>query len=72
MADLGLDTRRSTPQAVHGRISAAKNDMVAPDAYAVSVAHGPRHLPQTAEVYAEYQRRLQRAGRDGISTTCWG
>ena len=62
MADRGLDTRRSTPQAVHGRISAAKNDMIGPDAYAAAVADSPRHLAQTAEVYAEYQRRLQRAG----------
>ncbi len=62
MADLGLDTRRSTPQAVHGRISAAKNDMIAPDAYALSVADSRRYLEQTAQVYAEYQRRLQRAG----------
>ena len=62
MADLGLDTRRSTPQAVHGRISAAKNDLVGPEAFA-GAGTGPSRLrAQTAEVYAEYQRRLQRAG----------
>ena len=62
MADLGLDTRRSTPRAVHGRISAAKNDLIAPEAFAEAGA-GPRQVrAQTAAVYAEYQRRLQRAG----------
>ena len=62
MADLGLDTRRSSPQAVHGRISAAKNDMVGPETYAASVAGSHHRLEGTAQVYAEYQRRLQRAG----------
>ena len=62
MVELGLDTRRSTPQATHGRISAAKNDMVGPEAYAASVAESRRHLQGAAEVYAEYQRRLLRAG----------
>ncbi len=62
MVDVGLDTRRSTPQATHGRISAAKNDMIGPEAYATSVADSRRYLQGTAQVYAEYQRRLQRAG----------
>ena len=62
MADLELDTRRSTPRAVHGRISAAKNDLIAPKAF-VEAGAGPRQVrAQTAAVYAEYQRRLQRAG----------
>ena len=62
MADLNLDTRRSTPGSVHGRISAAKNDMIGPEAYTDSVAGSYRYLASTAQVYAEYQRRLQRAG----------
>lgn len=62
MADLGLDTRRSTPRSVHGRISAAKNDMVSPEAYAATAAESSRWLADTARVYAEYQRRLLAAG----------
>ena len=62
MADLGLDTRRSTPQAVHGRISAAKGDLLGPESY-LDAATGPGPLRrQTAQVYAEYQRRLRGAG----------
>ena len=62
MSDLGIDTRRTSPRATHGRISAAKNDMVSPEALAASLVGSPRYLEQTAEVYAEYQRRLVRAG----------
>ena len=62
LSDLGLDSRRSTPRAFHARISAAKNDMIGPQAYAESVGGSLRHLEHTAQVYAEYQRRLQRAG----------
>ncbi len=62
MADLGLDTRRSTPQSVHGRISAAKGDLVSPQAYVAAAARPARLAAETAEVYTEYQRRLQRAG----------
>ena len=62
MADLGLDTRRSTPQAVHGRISAAKNDLLSPESFLDAAAGSNRLHRQTAQVYAEYQRRLQRAG----------
>ena len=62
MADLGLDTRRSAPQAVHGRISAAKNELLGPDSY-LAAPVGPNPIQrQTAQVYAEYQRRLERAG----------
>ena len=62
MVDLELDTRRSTPQAVHARISAAKGDLLDPESY-LETAMGPDPLRrQTAQVYAEYQHRLQRAG----------
>ena len=62
MADLGLDTRRSTPQSVHGRISAAKNDLIGPGAFAETAARPARLAAETAQVYAEYERRLHRAG----------
>ena len=62
MADLGLDIRRSTPQSVHGRVSAAKNALLGPEAYLES-GFGPDPIRrQTAKVYTEYQRRLQQAG----------
>ncbi|MCY3806713.1 MAG: UvrD-helicase domain-containing protein, partial [bacterium] len=62
MVDLGMDTRRSTPGAVHGRISAAKSDLLSPESY-LDAGMGPDPIRRrTAEVYAEYQRRLQRAG----------
>ncbi len=62
MVDLGLDTRRSTPQATHGRISSAKNDMIGPESYLDAALISEPMLSQTAQVYAEYQERLQRAG----------
>ena len=62
MVDLEMDTRRSTPQTVHGRISAAKGELLDPASY-LEAAMGPDPLRRrTAQVYAEYQRRLQRAG----------
>ena len=62
MVDLGLDTRRSSPQAVHGRISAAKGDLLGSDSY-LDAGIGPDPIRrQTAQVYAEYQRRLRSAG----------
>ena len=60
--DLGLDSRRSTPQAFHARISAAKNDMIGPEAIADSAYGSQRYQEHTAQVYAEYQRRLRNAG----------
>ena len=62
MVDLGMDTRRSTPGAVHGRISAAKGDLLSPESYLDAGMGSDPIRRRTAEVYAEYQRRLQGAG----------
>ena len=62
MADLGLDTRRSTPGATHARISAAKGHLLDPQSY-LEAGLDPNPLRRrTAQVYAEYQRRLRTAG----------
>ena len=60
MEDMGADTRRRTPQATHGRISAAKSELQSPDDLGAQQAHVPNR--QTAQVYAEYQRRLRASG----------
>ncbi len=58
--DLGLDTKRFPPRTVHSAISAAKNDFLTAEQY--------RERAQViferkiADVYVEYQQRLQRAG----------
>jgi len=58
--DLGLDTKRFAPRAVHATISTAKNDNVSASAYAESASQiFERHI---ADIYAEYQLRLQAAG----------
>ncbi|HEY2429764.1 MAG TPA: DNA helicase PcrA [Acidimicrobiales bacterium] len=56
LRDLNLDAKRFPPRAVHGTISAAKNDLVDPPAYARAAAN--IYERRIAEVYAEYQRRL--------------
>jgi DNA helicase II / ATP-dependent DNA helicase PcrA len=58
--DLGLDAKRFTPRGVHGIISIFKNELVTPDDAAVRAANifDRKH----ADVYREYQLRLQRAG----------
>ncbi len=58
--DLGLDAKRFTPRGVHGLISLHKNELVTPDDAAVKAANifDRKH----ADVYREYQLRLQRAG----------
>lgn len=58
--DLNLDAKRFPPRSVHAVISAAKNDAVGPAAYAerASVIFERK----IAEVYAEYQARLLKAG----------
>ena len=58
--DLGLDAKRFTPRGVHGLISLCKNELVTPDDAAVKAANifDRKH----ADVYREYQLRLQRAG----------
>lgn len=58
--DLGLDTKRFPPRSVHSAISALKNDGKSPfDANEDAKVIFDRKI---AEVYAEYQARLKRAG----------
>jgi DNA helicase-2/ATP-dependent DNA helicase PcrA len=60
LRDHRLDPKKFTPRGVHTQISTWKNDLVLPDEAKAS-AHTPidRRL---ADVYAEYQARLLRAG----------
>ena len=58
--DLGLDAKKFAPRSVHATISAAKNDGLRADAYAER-AFGPFEK-RIAQVFVEYQARLQRAG----------
>jgi DNA helicase-2/ATP-dependent DNA helicase PcrA len=58
--DLGLDAKRFTPRGVHGIISLWKNELVTPDDAAARA--GNIFDRKHAEVYREYQHRLQRAG----------
>ncbi|MBI5089232.1 MAG: UvrD-helicase domain-containing protein, partial [Actinobacteria bacterium] len=60
--DLGLDAKRFTPRAVHGIISLWKNELIDPDEAAAKAASGSIFDRKHAEVYREYQARLQRAG----------
>jgi DNA helicase-2/ATP-dependent DNA helicase PcrA len=60
LRDQNLDTKRFPPRSVHAQISAAKNDHLSVDAYA-DQASGPIER-RIAEVYREYQARLQKAG----------
>jgi DNA helicase II / ATP-dependent DNA helicase PcrA len=58
--DLGLDPKRFPPRSVHATISAAKNDHVSVDGYASRA--GVIYERKIADIYREYQARLQRAG----------
>lgn len=56
--DMGLDPKVYTDKLVAGRISAAKNDLVMPDAYANSGKYAESdkvsHTPRVAEIYRRY------------------
>ena len=58
--DLGLDPKRFTPRGVHGYISLWKNELTDP----AQAAADARDIfaRKHADVYAEYQARLQKAG----------
>jgi len=58
--DLGLDAKRFTPRGVHGIISLKKNELITPEQMADQAENifDRKH----AEVYAEYQARLLKAG----------
>ena len=58
--DLGLDIKRFPPRSVHATISAAKNDHISADAYAERA--GVIYERKIADIFREYQARLQRAG----------
>ena len=58
--DLGLDAKRFPPRAVHGQISIWKNELVTPTE-ALAKADNP-FTRKHAEVYVDYQARLQKAG----------
>ena len=58
--DLGLDAKRFPIRAAHGQISLWKNELVSPGA-ALAKAEDP-FSRKHAEIYSEYQARLQRAG----------
>jgi DNA helicase-2/ATP-dependent DNA helicase PcrA len=57
--DLGLDPKRFPPRQLHARISALKNELVAPEELAASALTA--HEKRLADVYTEYQRRLLEA-----------
>lgn len=59
--DLGLDHKKFSPRSVHAAISAAKNELVGPDAYAERARRGGPFERRVAEVYLEYQKRLAKA-----------
>jgi DNA helicase-2/ATP-dependent DNA helicase PcrA len=58
--DLGLDPKRFTPRGVHGLISLWKNELKSPEQVAAEATNifDRKH----ADVYAEYQARLLKAG----------
>ena len=58
--DLGLDSKRFPPRGVHGAISKWKNELLDPAAAAASA--GNIFERKHAEVFAEYQARLLKAG----------
>jgi len=58
--DMGLDTKRFAPRAVHAAISSAKNDNTSADAYAAAASQIFER--KIGEIYADYQRRLLSAG----------
>ena len=58
--DLGLDSKRFPPRSVHAIISAAKNDHISAEAYAERAQ--VIYERKIADIFREYQARLQRAG----------
>ena len=58
--DLGLDSKRFPPRAAHGQISLWKNELISPE-MAMDRA-GNIFERKHAEIFAEYQARLAKAG----------
>ncbi len=59
--DLGLDPKRFNPRPIHAAISAAKNEGLDPVQFAETARHNIA-TKKTADIYIEYQRRLEQAG----------
>ena len=58
--DLGLDAKRFPPKGAHGQISLWKNELVTPE---VALERASNVFERKhAEIYVEYQARLQKAG----------
>ena len=63
---MGLDDKLYKPNAIHGRISGAKNNLIGPQDYAANPdimgEDQQSGRPQIAEIYSRYNLRLQRSG----------
>jgi len=58
--DLGLDSKRFAPRAIHATISSVKNEDVGPEEYSVRADNIFER--KIADIYREYQARLLKAG----------
>ncbi|MEZ5259040.1 MAG: DNA helicase PcrA [Ilumatobacteraceae bacterium] len=58
--DLGLDSKRFTSRGIHAQISQYKNDLIGPDELAEQASNVFER--KIAEIYRDYQARLQKAG----------
>jgi DNA helicase II / ATP-dependent DNA helicase PcrA len=58
MKELNLDTKRLSPRSVSAAISAAKNEMLSPDAYEASSNRDNPQNRRIAEIYHLYAQRL--------------
>ena len=59
LRDLDIDAKKFTPRAVHGAVSAAKNELVDAASYAAQAR--TIYEKRIADVYTEYQKRLRAA-----------
>ncbi len=60
LRDLNVDPKRFPARSVHAAISAAKNELIGPEEYAAKASSIFER--RIADIYREYQARLQRAG----------
>ena len=61
MKELDLDTKRLSPRSVASAISAAKNEMLSPSAYAEQARGDDPHHRRVAQIYELYAQRLRLA-----------
>jgi len=61
MKELDLDTKRLSPRSVASAISAAKNEMLSPAAYAQNARGDDPHHRRVAQIYELYAQRLRLA-----------